>query len=73
MIRYYFFIYIHKKLQLQIREYETFINDYRYIMLQAMANFINSTAQLINDAYDYYLWTLSLAGNLCESFLRTFK
>lgn len=33
-------------------------------MLQAMASFINSTSNFINDAYDYYLWTLSLAGNL---------
>lgn len=31
-----------------------------------MASFINSTAQFINDAYDYYLWTLSLAGNLLQ-------
>lgn len=29
-----------------------------------MASLINSTATLINDAYNYYLWTLSLAGNL---------
>lgn len=28
-----------------------------------MASLINSTTQFINDAYDYYLWTLSLAGN----------
>lgn len=27
-----------------------------------MANFINSMTTLINDVYDYYLWTLSLAG-----------
>lgn len=27
-----------------------------------MAGLINSTTQFINDAYDYYLWTLSLAG-----------
>lgn len=27
-----------------------------------MAGLINSTTTFINDAYDYYLWTLSLAG-----------
>lgn len=27
-----------------------------------MTTFINSTQVLVKDAYDYYLWTLSLSG-----------
>ena len=27
-----------------------------------MASIINSTTNIINDAYDYYLWTLTLSG-----------
>jgi hypothetical protein len=39
------------------------------LLLQAMASLINSTTTLINDAYDYYLWTLSLAGKIAFYFL----
>lgn len=34
-----------------------------------MASLINSTAQFINDAYDYYLWTLSLADERTRGWL----
>ena len=34
-----------------------------------MAALINSTTTLINDAYDYYLWTLSLAGEKLRFFI----
>ncbi|CAD1474263.1 unnamed protein product, partial [Heterotrigona itama] len=39
------------------------------ILFQAMANLINSTTTLINDAYDYYLWTLSLADERTRGWL----
>ncbi|XP_076387938.1 very long chain fatty acid elongase 4 isoform X1 [Megachile rotundata] len=35
----------------------------------AMAGIINSTATLINDVYDYYLWTLSLADERTRGWL----
>ncbi|KAL6435978.1 hypothetical protein ACFW04_005661 [Cataglyphis niger] len=34
-----------------------------------MASLINSTAQFISDAYDYYLWTLSLADERTRGWL----